>query len=83
METRNRRKERTGTVVSDKMNKGILVRIDRTATHPVYKRIVRKSNKVMAHDEKNSAKIGDRVKIQETRPLSKNKRWRLIEVLKH
>ncbi|MBU4343582.1 MAG: 30S ribosomal protein S17 [Candidatus Omnitrophica bacterium] len=83
METRNRRKERTGKVVSDKMNKGILVRIDRTTTHPVYKRIVRKSNKVMAHDEKNSAKIGDRVKIQETRPLSKNKRWRLIEVLKH
>ena len=82
METRNRRKERTGKVVSDKMNKGILVRIDRTTTHPVYKRIVRKSNKVMAHDEKNSAKIGDRVKIQETRPLSKNKRWRLIEVLK-
>jgi len=82
METRNRRKERTGKVVSDKMDKGILVRIDRTTTHPVYKRVVRKFHKVMAHDEKNSAKVGDKVKIQETRPVSKHKRWRLIEVLK-
>ncbi len=82
METRNRRKERTGEVVSDKMDKGILVKIDRTTIHPVYKRVVRKFNKVMAHDEKNSAKVGDKVKIQETRPVSKHKRWRLIEVLK-
>ena len=82
MEPRHMRKERTGTVVSDKMNKSIVVRIDRTAKHPVYKRIIRKSNTVMAHDEKNEAKVGDKVRLQETRPLSKNKRWRLVEVLK-
>lgn len=82
MESRHMRKERTGTVVSDKMNKSIVVRIDRTAKHPVYKRIIRKSSTVMAHDEKNEAKVGDKVRLQETRPLSKNKRWRLVEVLK-
>lgn len=82
MEPRHMRKERTGTVVSDKMNKSIVVRIDRTAKHPVYKRIIRKSSTVMAHDEKNEAKVGDKVRLQETRPLSKNKRWRLVEVLK-
>lgn len=82
MEPRHARKERTGTVVSDKMNKSIVVRIDRTAKAPVYKRIVRKSSTVMAHDEKNEAKVGDKVRLQETRPLSKNKRWRLVEVLK-
>lgn len=82
MESRHMRKERTGTVVSDKMNKSIVVRIDRTAKHLVYKRIIRKSSTVMAHDEKNEAKVGDKVRLQETRPLSKNKRWRLVEILK-
>ena len=82
MESRARRKERTGIVISDKMNKGIVVKIDRTAKHPVYKRVIRKSIKVKAHDEKKEAKVGQRVRIQETRPASKDKRWRLEEVLK-
>ena len=82
MEKRGDRKTRVGVVVSDKMQKSIVVRIDRTAKHPVYKRIVRKSNKIMAHDEKKAAKVGDKVVIQETKPISKSKRWRLIEVLK-
>lgn len=82
MEPRARRKERIGIVVSDKMDKGIVVRIDRTAKHLAYRRIVSKSAKVMAHDEKNQAKAGDKVRIEETRPLSKDKRWRLVEVIK-
>jgi len=82
MEPRGRRKEKTGLVVSDKMNKSIVVRLDRITKHPIYKRIIRKSNKVMVHDEKKLAKAGDRVRIQETRPISKNKRWRLVEVLR-
>jgi small subunit ribosomal protein S17 len=82
MESRSRRKERTGTVMSDKMDKGIIVRIDRTTRHPFYGRTIRKSSKVMAHDEKKEAKLGDKVRIQETRPLSKSKRWRLVEVIK-
>jgi len=82
MEPRARRKERTGVVITNKMDESIVVRIDRTAKHPVYRRIIKKSIKVMAHDEKKQAKLGDRVKIQESRPVSKNKRWRLVEVLK-
>ncbi|MFA4992181.1 MAG: 30S ribosomal protein S17 [Candidatus Omnitrophota bacterium] len=82
METRSTRKERTGVVVSDGMDKTIVVRIGSTVKHGMYSRVVRKSVKFMAHDEKNEAKIGDRVRIVETRPLSKNKRWRLAEVLK-
>ncbi len=82
MDNRGDRKTRVGVVVSDKMQKSIVVRIDRTTKHPVYKRIVRKSNKIMVHDEKKTAKLGDKVMIQETRPISKSKRWRLIEVLK-
>ncbi len=82
MESRSRRKERTGTVVSDKMDRGIIVRVDRTTRHSAYGRIIRKSSKVMAHDEKKEAKLGDKVRIQETRPLSKAKRWRLLEVIK-
>lgn len=78
---RSKRKERTGIVISNKMQKSIVVRIDRKAKHPVYKKIVSRSSKVMAHDEKNEAKIGDRVRILETRPLSKNKRWRLVEII--
>lgn len=82
METRASRKEKVGIVVSDKMEKTIIVRMDRTTKHFLYDRVIRKSTKFMAHDEKNEAKVGDRVRIQETRPLSKNKKWRLVEILK-
>ncbi|MFC1621080.1 30S ribosomal protein S17 [Candidatus Omnitrophota bacterium] len=82
MEARAKRKERVGVVIGDKMDKGIIVRLDRTTTHPVYRRIIKKSGKIMAHDEKNEAKTGDKVKIQETKPVSKKKRWRLVEVIK-
>jgi small subunit ribosomal protein S17 len=79
---RGQRKDRVGIVISDKMNKGIVVRLTRTTKHPVYKRVIKKSKNIMAHDEKNEAKVGDKVRLQETRPLSKSKRWRLVEVLK-
>lgn len=82
MDQRRRRKRRIGTVVSDKMHKGIVVRIDRAVKHPMYKRIIKRSIQVVAHDEKKEAKTGNRVRIQETRPMSKVKRWRLVEVLK-
>lgn len=78
---RNLRKERTGTVVSNKMNKSITVQVDRKVKHPVYGKFQRKSTKFMAHDEKNECGIGDTVKIMETRPLSKIKRWRLVEII--
>jgi small subunit ribosomal protein S17 len=78
----NNRKVRVGTVVSDKMQKSILVKIERKVVHPTYKKYVKRSAKLMAHDEKEEAGIGDLVKIMETRPLSKNKRWRLVEVVK-
>lgn len=77
----NRRKIRVGTVVSDKMKKTIVVRTERTTKHPLYKKIVRKYDKLKAHDEDNSAKIGDRVRVIESRPLSKEKRWRLVEII--
>jgi small subunit ribosomal protein S17 len=77
-----RRKTRTGVVVSDKMQKTIVVKVERSARHPLYKKIIRRYKKFKAHDETNSAKIGDTVKIMETRPLSKEKRWRLLEILK-
>jgi len=82
MEPRARRKEKVGIVVSDAMEKTIVVRIDRTTKHPIYNRVMSKSTKLMAHDEKKEAKLGDRVRLEETRPLSKNKRWRLVEVIK-
>lgn len=82
MQARGRVKERLGVVINNKSSKVIMVRIDRTAKHSKYKRTIRMSTKVMVHDEKNEAKLNDRVRIQETRPLSKNKRWRLVEVLK-
>ncbi|MDP8230254.1 MAG: 30S ribosomal protein S17 [Candidatus Gorgyraea atricola] len=82
MEARANRKERVGVVIGDKMDKGIIVRLDRTTIHPIYRRIIKKSGKIMAHDEKNEAKTGDKVKIQETKPVSKSKRWRLVEVVK-
>lgn len=71
-----------GTVVSDKMDKTITVRVERTARHPIYERVIRRAEKYKAHDEKNAAKSGDTVKIALTRPLSKTKRWRLVEVIK-
>lgn len=82
MEARSKRKHKVGIVVSDSMEKTIVVRIDRSSKHPIYNRIMSKSTKVMAHDEKKEAKVGDKVSIEETRPLSKNKRWRLIEIIK-
>lgn len=80
--TRGSRKVRVGTVVSNKMQKSILVTIESKVLHPVYKKYVKRTSKLMAHDEKREAQIGDVVKIMETRPLSKRKRWRLIEVVK-
>ena len=76
------RKERIGVVVSDKMDKTITVKVDRMTHHPVYDKSVRTATKFKAHDELNAAKTGDIVRIQETRPLSKTKRWRLVEVIK-
>ena len=73
--------EKVGVVTSAKMQKTIVVEVRRRVAHPVYKRIVTKRSKFMAHDEKNEAGIGDTVRIMETRPLSKNKRWRLVEVI--
>lgn len=78
---RNARKERVGLVVSDKMDKTISVAIQRQVKHPIYGKIVRQTTKLMAHDENNEAGMGDVVRIMETRPLSKNKRWRLVEVV--
>ena len=78
---RNLRKERIGKVTSNKMQKSITVSVDRKVKHPIYGKFVHKTTKFMAHDEKNEAGIGDTVRISETRPLSKNKRWRLVEVI--
>ena len=75
------RKERVGDVVSDKMNKTIVVRVERRFRHPQFKKVVTAYSKFYAHDEKNEAKVGDRVRIQETRPLSKTKSWRLVEIV--
>lgn len=79
--TRGHRKERVGDVISNKMAKTIVVRVRRRFAHPKFKKIVTGYSKFYAHDEKNEAQIGDRVKIRETRPLSKLKRWRLVEVV--
>jgi small subunit ribosomal protein S17 len=76
-------KTRVGTVVSDKMNKTIVVEVERRVPHAKFKKIVRKTSKFYAHDESSQAKEGDKVLISETRPLSKLKRWNLVEVLKH
>lgn len=81
MEKRNLRKERIGIVVSNKMNKSIAVNVERQFKHPMYGKFVKKSKKFMAHDEKNECNIGDTVRIMETRPLSKNKNWRLVEII--
>lgn len=79
---RNMRKTRTGVVKSNKMNKTISVVVDKVGNHPVYNRLMRSKVTFKAHDEKNEAKIGDTVKIEETRPISKTKRWRLVEIIK-
>ena len=78
---RSNRKERVGMVVSDKMQKTIVVRIDESVKHPKYGKIMKRSTKFKAHDENNECGIGDKVRIMETRPLSKDKRWRLVEIL--
>ena len=75
------RKERIGVVLSNKMQKTIVVQIRRKALHPEYGKVIKKANKFKVHDEKNEAKIGDHVRIVETRPLSKDKRWRLVEII--
>jgi len=80
-EIQHKRKERVGIVVSDKMKKTIVVRVDRVAKHQMYSKPIRSSTKFKVHDEKNEAKPGDRVRIVETRPLSKDKRWRLLEIV--
>jgi small subunit ribosomal protein S17 len=81
MEARNLRKEKVGKVVSNKMQKSITIAVNRKEKHPIYGKFVNKTTKFMAHDEKNEAGIGDTVRIMETRPLSKSKRWRLVEIL--
>ena len=78
---RNLRKERIGVVVSNKMEKSIVILVERKVKHPKYGKFVKKSTKFMAHDEQNTANIGDTVRIMETRPLSINKCWRLVEVI--
>lgn len=78
---RNLRKTRVGRVVSDKMDKTIVVAIEDNVKHPLYKKIVKRTYKLKAHDENNECNIGDRVKVMETRPLSKDKRWRLVEII--
>ncbi len=79
----NFRKERTGIVLSNKMTKTIVVQIKRKTRHPLYGKVIGKAAKFKVHDEKNEAKVGDKVRIIETRPLSKEKRWRLVEILAH
>ncbi|MHA8109119.1 30S ribosomal protein S17 [Aquirufa sp. A-Brett2-W8] len=81
MEERNLRKVRVGKVVSNKMDKSITLTVDRKVKHPLYGKFVQKTTKLMAHDENNECGIGDTVKVMETRPLSKNKCWRLIEIV--
>jgi small subunit ribosomal protein S17 len=80
--TTSRRKQRIGTVVSGKMQKSIVVEVAWSSRHPVYKKSIRRVTRFMAHDEDGSAKLGDTVRIEETRPLSARKRWRLVEILK-
>jgi small subunit ribosomal protein S17 len=82
METvRNLRKEKVGKVVSNKMTKSITIAINRKVKHPIYGKFMNQTTKFMAHDEKNEAGIGDTVRVMETRPTSKNKRWRLVEII--
>ncbi len=78
---RNSRKERIGVVTSNKMKSSVVVAVERKVKHPIYGKFMKKTTKFMAHDEKDDCNIGDRVKIMETRPLSKRKRWRLVEII--
>ncbi|MBP7331066.1 MAG: 30S ribosomal protein S17 [Firmicutes bacterium ADurb.Bin373] len=81
MEKRGMRKVLTGRIVSDKMDKTVVVAVESLVRHPLYQRTIRRTKKFKAHDEENSCRIGDKVKMMETRPLSKEKRWRIIEIL--
>ena len=81
MEKRNLRKERIGIVTSDKMDKSVVVAVERKKKHPKYGKFVKTTTKFVAHDEKNESHVGDTVKIMETRPLSKSKNWRLVEIV--
>ena len=81
MENKSLRKIKVGEVISNKMEKSIVVAIERQVAHPIYKKYFKKTTKLMAHDEKNDCRIGDVVKIEETRPLSKDKNWRVVEIL--
>lgn len=81
VEERNLRKTRTGVVVSDKMDKTIVVAVKDNVKHPLYNKIIKRTYKLKAHDENNDCNIGDTVKVMETRPLSKDKRWRLVEIV--
>ncbi len=81
MEERGMRKVLTGKIVSDKMDKTVVVAVESLVRHPLYQRTIRRTKKFKAHDEENSCRIGDKVKMMETRPLSKEKRWRIIEIL--
>ena len=80
-DVRNRRKVKVGTVVSDKMDKTVVVAIEDFVRHPLYGKAVKRTKKVKAHDENNECRIGDRIRIMETRPISKQKRWRLVEIV--
>ncbi|MFQ5863627.1 MAG: 30S ribosomal protein S17 [bacterium] len=81
MKTRGVRKSKTGKVISNKMDKSVVVAVERLVKHPLYRKYFKKTSKFMAHDEENQCQIGDVVKIMETRPLSKLKRWRLVEII--
>jgi len=80
-EERNLRKEMIGTVTSDKMDKTVVVSVETSVRHPIYKKIVRRTYKLKAHDEENKCHMGDKVRVMETRPLSKDKRWRVVEIV--
>ena len=81
MSERNMRKTMVGKIVSDKMDKSVVVAIEDSVKHPLYNKIVKRTYKLKAHDENNECKIGDKVRVMETRPLSKDKRWRLVEII--
>ena len=81
MEERNLRKSMIGTVVSDKMDKTVVVAVETSVSHPIYKKTVKRTYKLKAHDEENACKVGDKVLVMETRPLSKDKRWRVVEIV--
>ena len=81
MEERNLRKTMIGTVVSDKMDKTIVVAVEDSVSHPIYKKTVKRTYKLKAHDEANECKVGDRLEVMETRPLSKDKRWRVVRIV--